>query len=184
MRRNDGIPNKLFIAFSVYTNGKILFDINKSKSPNTINCLLGLRAISVLWIMFGHRFTNTQGFPLTNPNAVREHYNHVYSSILSVYNIAVDTFFVMGALLMTISTLNALENKRLNVPRMIFHRYLRYTPVFAALILYLVSLSKFVSKGPIQLPAVVNQCKDFWWSSLLHIQNYVNPNQPCAGHAW
>jgi peptidoglycan/LPS O-acetylase OafA/YrhL len=121
---------------------------------------------------------------MTNSQAVLEHYNHIYSSILSVYSIAVDTFFVMGALLLTISTLNALEKKKLIVLRMILHRYLRYTPVYAALILYIVSLAKFAADGPIQLPEVKDQCKQFWWSSLLHIQNYVNPNQPCAGHSW
>lgn len=48
-------PHKLLIAFSAYTNGKNLFDISENKSPNTIHCFNGLRAVSVMWIIFGHR---------------------------------------------------------------------------------------------------------------------------------
>lgn len=177
-------PNKILMSFSVYTNGKNLFDITEPKSPNSINSLLGMRAISVLWIMFGHRFLNQQLFPMTNTRTVLNHYNYNYSVILSAYDIAVDTFFVMGALLMTISTLSALEKQRLNILQMILHRYIRYTPVFAALILYIVSIAKFTTNGPIQASEIRDACGKYWWSALLHVQNYVNPDKLCAGHTW
>jgi peptidoglycan/LPS O-acetylase OafA/YrhL len=183
-RRAETEPNQLFIAFSIYTNGKVLFDVAKSKSPDSINCLLGLRAISVFWIIFGHRFTSQMGFRVTNPREVTQHFTRLYSAILSSFNIAVDTFFVMGALLMTISTLKALDKKTLNIPRMIFHRYIRYTPVFAILILYVVAFSQFTFNGPIQADEVRQNCIDNWWTSLLHIQNYIFPLEQCLGHAW
>lgn len=184
MRHKQVEPNKLLIAFSVYTNGQKLFDVRDSSSPNSINCLHGLRALSVMWIIFGHRFTTQKGFPLTNPNVLQENYAHLYSAFLTAFNLAVDTFFVMGALLLTTSILNSLDKKKLNIPKMILHRYLRYTPVFAALILYTVSLSKFTINGPIKVPELRDQCIQFWWTALLHVQNYVNPNTPCSGHAW
>lgn len=184
MRNMKLEPNKLFLSFSIRTNGEKLFDMSESESPSSINCLLGLRAISLFWIMFGHRFANQRGFPLTNQNQVYKHFNHLYSAIFSSYNVAVDTFFLMGALLMTTSTLKSLDKKKLNIPRMILHRYLRYTPVFAALILYIVSLSKFTIHGPMQVDDMKDQCEKYWWSALLHIQNYVNPNEQCAGHSW
>lgn len=184
MRQKQREPNKLYISFSAYTNGQKLFDVRKSTSPNSINCLNGIRALSVLWIIFGHRFTNQQGFPVNNPVAMIEHFKHLYSVVFSTFNLAVDTFFVIGGLLLTMSILNALEKKTLNIPRMILHRYLRYTPVFAALILYVVSLAKFVTFGPIQIHELKDQCVKYWWTSLLHIQNYVNPNEQCSGHAW
>lgn len=55
---NEFQPNKLYIAFSLYTNGQKLFDVTKSKSPNSINCLHGIRSLSILWIIFGHRCLN------------------------------------------------------------------------------------------------------------------------------
>ena len=177
-------PNELLISFSAYTNGNQLFDVTKNKSPNSINCLMGLRSMSLMWIIFGHRFSNQQSFPMTNPVAVRQHYSHIYSVIFSSHNIAVDTFFVMGGLLLTISTLKALDKKTLNIPRMILHRYIRYTPVLAAIVLYIVSVAKFSIIGPINPDVVIDPCVKYWWSTLLHVQNYVNPTDQCAGHSW
>lgn len=140
--------------------------------------------MSVLWIIFGHRIFNQMSFPISNQLAVTHHFTKLYSVLYSTNNLAVDTFFVMGGLLATISTLNALEQKKLNVIRMMFHRYLRYTPVLAALILYIVSISKFDFKGPIQADYVRTNCIDNWWTALLHVQNYVNPHSQCASHSW
>lgn len=184
MRQKEIDPNELFISFSAYTNGKQLFDVTKSKSASSINCLHGLRSMSLMWIMFGHRFSNQQVFPIKNPVAVQQHYYHIYSVIFSSHDIAVDTFFVMGALLMTMSTLNSLDKKRLNVLRMILHRYIRYTPVLAVIVLYIVSIFKFTSNGPINIDVIKSQCTKYWWSTLLHIQNYANPNTQCVSHSW
>lgn len=184
MRYAADDPHELLISFSAYTNGKQLFNVTRSNSSSSLNCLNGLRSISLMWIIFGHRFSNQQIFPMTNPQALQEHFNHIYSVIFSSHNIAVDTFFVMGALLLTTSILKSLDKNRLNIPRMILHRYLRYTPVLAALILLIVSLSKFAISGPINIDIIIEQCESYWWLTLLHIQNYVYPNDQCASHAW
>ena len=134
--------------------------------------------------MFGHRFTNQLGFALTNQRSISDHNNRVYSSILSSYNIAVDTFFIMGALLITLSILSALDKKTLNVPKLILHRYLRYTPVLAAVLLYYVSISDLAFNGPVPIGDYKANCKRYWWSTLLHVQNYVNPRNLCSGHIW
>lgn len=157
-----------------------------SRSKNAISCLHGLRALSILWIMFGHRVSNQLNFPLRIPSAAIEFYQQVYSVILSSYSIAVDTFFLMGALLLTISTLRAIDKNRLNIPRMILHRYLRYTPVLGVAILCTITLPKYIISGPLQSTSVElrENCVNYWWSALLHIQNYVNPDKLCLNHSW
>ncbi|KAG5670254.1 hypothetical protein PVAND_000531 [Polypedilum vanderplanki] len=175
-------PHKLFIAFSVYTNGKRLFDMSQSKG--TIDSLHGLRAISILWIMFGHRITNQFSFPIQNKVAVFEFNQQLYSVVLYAYSIAVDTFFLMGALLLTMSTIRAIEKNSLNIWRMILHRYLRYTPVMAVSVLSVISLSRFVVTGPLDVGVFREDCVNYWWSALLHIQNYVNPENVCLNHTW
>lgn len=30
----------------------------------------------------------------------------------------------------------------------------------------------------------LNQCEEYWWSTLLYVANYVNPGQLCFGHSW
>lgn len=86
--------------------------------------------------------------------------------------------------MVTTSTLNALDRKTLNIPRMILHRYLRYTPALAALILFNVTFYGMLCDGPLITRGLKEKCIRNWWSALLHIQNYANPKSICAGHTW
>lgn len=63
---------------------------------------------------------------------------------------------------------------------MYLHRYLRLTPVFAFLILLVVSLFRHIGSGPystVDYNSNAIPCMKYWWSALLHIQNYVNPQE-------
>ena len=66
-------------------------------------------------------------------------------------------------------------------------RYLRITPLFAAIILAMVSFLKYFGNGPLFSATndrFVPDCERYWWSALLHVQNYVNPNNVCLVHSW
>lgn len=55
--------NGLLVAYSFYTNGRALFSLRKSK--NDIRCLYGIRSLSVIWLMLGHRYLlNMTVFPI------------------------------------------------------------------------------------------------------------------------
>lgn len=192
--QHSGEKNKLFVIFSAYTNGKKLFDVTRPEQSRSIECLNGIRALSTLWIIFGHRVVLQTVYPTLNRSSIPQHYDQLSSVVWSNYDKAVETFLVMAALLLTMSTLRTLDKKqRLNVPRMILHRYIRYTPVFAVLILYTVSLSKFTGQGPLEafestfplsIRGTEDKCSRYWWSALLHVQNYINPENQCGDHAW
>lgn len=55
----------------------------------------------------------------------------------------------------------------------------RMTPVLAAMVLlYATTLSR-LGNGPVWHhieESLVEPCKTYWWTSLLYIQNYINPN--------
>lgn len=123
---------------------------------------------------------------MANPADAWGHFDNIYSVIYTSYDLAVDTFFLMGALLMTYATLSAISKKTLNIRRMIFHRYLRYTPPLAALILFTVTFLKFFLDGPRSdaNSYVMSDCQHYWLSALFHLQNYVNPNEVCLSHTW
>lgn len=59
---------------------------------------------------------------------------------------------------------------------MYLHRYLRYTPTLALMILVFTSLTKFFASGPFYNPPTEN-CEKYWWTALLHVSVYTNPNQ-------
>ena len=66
------------------------------------------------------------------------------------------------------------------VLKMYLHRYLRLTPVYGCLILLVISLFRHIGSGPFNTVDLFSNpvsCTKYWWSALLHIQNYVNPQQ-------
>jgi hypothetical protein len=68
--------------------------------------------------------------------------------------------------------------KKLNILKSYVHRYFRITPVLAAAILFVVTLFKYLGDGPVWNAGIdftIRSCQDYWWSALLHVQNYVNP---------
>lgn len=72
-------------------------------------------------------------------------------------------------------------SKRFNIWRMYLHRFLRYTPLLGAIILFLVTLMKQIVFGPFSYlesrPSMLPNCEKWWWTTLLHVSNYVNPNE-------
>ena len=183
VRYRKGEPHKLYISFSAYTNGRKLFDIEENKSPNAINCLNGIRALSVFWIVFGHRMNNQLNVPTANVLEVLEFFDSFPSVVVSTYHLAVDTFFLMGGLLVTISVMQAHEKGRLNILKMIYHRYIRYTPVWAVILLYTISIFRFTVSGHFT-GGIREPCVKLWWATLLHIQNYVEPTGMCLNFVW
>ena len=58
------------------------------------------------------------------------------------------------------------------------HRYMTNTPVVAIFLLLILAFPNNMPMSPIyNIGALTSaNCKTYWWSALLHIQNYVNPN--------
>jgi len=103
-------PCMTLIAFSAYTNGKNLFKISRSDAANAIACLSGLRGISLLWIILGHRFFDMFTLPSTNSIPATEKWLQSYWSLFhTMFHLAVDNFFLMGGLLVTWTFLKAFD---------------------------------------------------------------------------
>lgn len=105
-------PDELFSAFSIYKNGAKLFDVRRQESSNVLQCLPGLRTFAMLHIMLGHRYGWTRGFPNVNSNVFAnggEWTKTIFSALIAVQPIAVDSFFVMGGLLLARSILHSIE---------------------------------------------------------------------------
>lgn len=66
--------------------------------------------------------------------------------------------------------------KRLHV--FYFNRLLRMFPLLAALVLLEASAFHRVADGPYweNMGRNVQRCRKYWWTTLLHIQNYYNPD--------
>lgn len=50
----SGCLMKIFLAFSVYSNGKKL--LSTKKTPGTLGAVNGVRVLSISWVILGHVF--------------------------------------------------------------------------------------------------------------------------------
>ncbi|GBP20435.1 O-acyltransferase like protein [Eumeta japonica] len=73
-----------------------------------------------------------------------------------------------------------------NIPLFYLHRYLRIFPLLAAAILLQASLPHRIADGP-EWDSVAwdtQNCRDNWWLTLLHVQNYFAEGRTCIGQTW
>ncbi|XP_055304016.1 uncharacterized protein LOC129569308 [Sitodiplosis mosellana] len=175
-------------AFSFFTNGLKLLSNKKTKSLDMMYCLHGIRAISTQWVVLGHTFLMYGMLPIRNTALIPEFMSRYHNMIILSAPIAVDTFFVLSGLLVSINMLKHLDKTqgRINISLLYFHRYLRLTPLLFISVLFSMSLLRFFGSGPLwsQLMNINTNCEKYWWSTLLYVQNYVNPNDICFGHSW
>ncbi|KAL5284196.1 hypothetical protein ACFFRR_006460, partial [Megaselia abdita] len=181
--------NQFLMAFSVPSNAEKVFHISNEKKKSNIECLNGLRVLSMMWIIYGHCFASNMALPKIN----YIDYNTWSKKFLSVfvYNpyIAVDSFFFMGGLVLAWIGMKEIEKRKgkLNILQMYLQRYLRLTPLLAFMILFIVSFMKYLENGPLLDEFIVphlKECKTNWWMNLLYIQNYAAKGPMCIGPTW
>ncbi|XP_055844708.1 nose resistant to fluoxetine protein 6-like [Episyrphus balteatus] len=181
-------PIQLLMAFSVITNGRKLFMINTKKSPNSIDCLTGIRVMSMIWVLHCHNYAYYASQNLINTIDVLSWYKKPWTMAVLMGTVSVDSFFFLSGLLLAWMGLRELDKTKgkLNVPMMYFHRYIRLTPALAAVILFYVTLNKYIGSGPFRqaLIDVHSSCDETWWSTLLYVQNYATPNKMCVVQSW
>ncbi|XP_058467393.1 nose resistant to fluoxetine protein 6-like [Malaya genurostris] len=184
----------LYSAFSLYRNLRSILHIapkpkvieNKS---DTIDCAHGIRAISMIWIIVVHIHESIGPVPVNNDLARTSYLSSFGSVVLfGMGYLAVDTFLALSGMLVAWNLLKELDKKRKINPLMLYrHRYIRITAPYAALVLFVVSFAKYMGEGFMWktiIDANDETCSKYWWSALLHIQNYVNPRSMCLGWTW
>lgn len=102
-----GEVNQLLIAFSVFTNAKELFSTSRNESA--VAYLSGLKALSSIGIVFLHSITCRLLFPLRDPNDAVNFLKSPLASIVNGFYFNVDTFLLISGMLITKSTLKALD---------------------------------------------------------------------------
>ncbi|KAG8289170.1 hypothetical protein J6590_003508 [Homalodisca vitripennis] len=179
---------RAIIAFSLYTNAKRL--LNTSSSEDTIQVLHCLKFISIAWVVIGHRVKFTAQSPLSNLLKLASYIDNWSSMIILNATLSVDVFFVISGILNTYVYMNKTIPTRkstLSVLASYVHRYVRLTPAYALMILVTATWLYRVGDGPVWDRLVGHardDCVSYWWSSLLYINNYYNPNNNCLMQSW
>lgn len=171
--------HSILLAFSLWTNSKKLFSVNRKS--NQLHCLNGLKSLSMIWIVMAHAYIVYSVTVLDNYSDGYNWLKNTSSQYVINAMFSVDTFLVIGGFL-TVYTYQIAMDKGLqfNVAKFYLHRYLRLTPALAAMLLAHIALFNYLGSGPIWDHTdvfLVQMCRKYWWSALLYIQNYVNPKE-------
>ncbi|XP_019875492.2 nose resistant to fluoxetine protein 6-like, partial [Aethina tumida] len=173
-----------FTAFSLWTNCQKL--LKTSSGEGQLTCLNGFKALSMMWVIFGHVFENYSSYMLENIKDLAEFVTEARNSYIFAAPLAVDTFFAIGGMLTVYSFFKAHEKGvKFNLGLFYVHRYLRLTPALMAMILYQATLVRYAANRPdTNIETLSDPCREYWWSTILYIQNYVEPSQSCVGQSW
>ncbi|KXJ74409.1 hypothetical protein RP20_CCG013733 [Aedes albopictus] len=186
--------NPLYSSFSLLGNVRsILHLVPRVKSAqqksSMIECAHGIRSLSMIWIIVLHVHDMSNTVPWENDPARVEYLRGFWASLLHYSGmLAVDTFLVLSGMLVAMSMLRELDKKGKINPLMLYlHRYIRITAPLAALILFVVSFAVYMGEGvfwKVNFDFLKSGCLENWWAALLHIQNYVDPQNMCLPWTW
>ncbi|XP_017091603.2 nose resistant to fluoxetine protein 6 [Drosophila bipectinata] len=173
--------------FSARANARVIFRIVDSKSnPNVIDCLHGIRCLSLFWVVYSHDYIYSAILPNINMSSALTWMEQPFSSFILHGFFSVDSFFFLGGMLLTLISLRSMEKTKgkLNVPLMYLHRLIRIVPIMAIAILVYVKIMPIVSGGPLFKGGYSGRegCEKGWYWSLLFVQNYTN--EICLGQTW
>ncbi|PSN39085.1 hypothetical protein C0J52_07353 [Blattella germanica] len=178
---------KLLTAFSWYSNGKKL--LSTETSGDTLHAIHGIRFLSICWVVLGHRYSSSIVVPSINAIIIQDFLQDFWRSFVTNANIAVDTFLFLSGLLVCYVFLKQMSKQKasFNIPLYYIHRYIRLTPPYAIMVLLTATLLRHAGSGPLYGMlgnTYASACRRNWWTSILYINNYVEPEIMCISQGW
>ncbi|XP_035696984.1 nose resistant to fluoxetine protein 6-like [Branchiostoma floridae] len=184
---------RFFLSFSVYSNTKKVF--NTYQPAGQLPALHGIRVISTLWIIYGHTDFFADNTLTTNKRQKDEWFSQWWYFIRGSMDMAVDTFLLLSALLVSYLFMKQLKKNGgsftgKDLLLHYLHRYWRLTPVYAFLIMIFACLMVYMGTGPVWASPInlatgnMKACQTWMWTNLLYINNWFNGEQECFGWSW
>ncbi|XP_001191391.1 nose resistant to fluoxetine protein 6 [Strongylocentrotus purpuratus] len=155
---------------------------NTTSGKDDIQCLHGMRVISMFWIILGHSFSFQQNSGALADVMWAYSFPAKWFTSQVLYNayIALDTFFFLGGLLVAYTSFKYMSNSigRVNWLVAIVHRYIRITPAMAVVILLYTFVYPYLGEGPFWYKRIedTQDCYQWWWTNFLYINNFVPSN--------
>ena len=202
--------SKYLLSFSALKNLEFILS-TKATGSDRLNCIEGIRAISMTWVVLCHNFI----FSILPPFSL-----HVDNKIDTTLDMspfgsqfgqfggfgfraihagwyAVDSFFFIGATLVSYLLLKDLDktNGWGNVKgliHMVFlyvNRILRISIPYALYILYVAGIQDLLFKEPMDVGFYTDyaaiQCREHWTANLLYVNVFNSEGQTsCVGQGW
>ncbi|CAI6366252.1 unnamed protein product [Macrosiphum euphorbiae] len=182
---NDILPKYIY-WFSVIHNGRNLIKHDKNNELNVFN---GFKAVTMVMILFGHKFI----FHSTSPILYTMNNEMIYrigpDILLTSMNI-VDLFFYITGFLMYVMIKPQLIKRGagwIQIPLIIFYKYLRVLPAYGAMMLLTAYFIPYMYNGPFWASRMwpeAQKCKNYWWANVLAISNFIEVDDQCLIVGW
>ncbi|XP_058836497.1 regulator of hypoxia-inducible factor 1-like [Topomyia yanbarensis] len=174
-------------AFSLSTNLSKLGALS-SRSRQDLLFLDGARVVTMMVILLCHATIPMIRFPLKNPEILEQQFVSWWFPIALAGNTyTVQIFFIIGGVVLAVNFMDHIKaHAKFNLSYLwskIINRLIRILPVYAIVIFFQASWYQRMSDGPIAY-RYKDYCRDNWWTNMLFVNNYINPNEPCAQFTW
>ncbi|XP_050298077.1 nose resistant to fluoxetine protein 6-like [Anthonomus grandis grandis] len=176
----------LLRIFSVKRHARNILAKN-TKGPSDLDCVHGIRFMSTCYVIIGHRYLMMMFFPVINSLHIMDWILYYRSTAITGGTLCVDTFFMVSGMLVSVGFFEESSKNRVNWFMFYFYRYMRITPPLAIVVLWYCTLMHHFGSGPLwndMLEVIQKPCQEYWWATIMHIQNYVHPYPLCLTQAW
>ncbi|GIY00764.1 o-acyltransferase like protein [Caerostris extrusa] len=158
------------------------------KRNSSLGAVNGVRCLSLLWIVLAHTygFGHRQG--LARLSHAKTYMDDIFFQIITNSWVSVDTFFMLGGLLVATSNLKIMESTggKINYFSRLVHRVWRLIPPLAATV-GIMFILPLIGSGPLWADMAgqkVLNCEKNWWQVLLPINTWVDFSSMCLLHTW
>lgn len=204
-----------WLPFSILTNFRLFFAPNLApklqRSSNaqpqhhltTIRCLDGIRVLSLCWVIIANSYITLDPRATKRLTKTREAPKDLLFQVIVQASLAIETFFFLSGLLVSLSYARTLHQDASIVQRkssdkqsaaykairwiqFYVHRYVRLTPATMLVIAFTMFAFRF-GDGPLWSEATQkahNSCNENWWRHMLHVANFIDTRQMCFIHYW
>ncbi|XP_063830932.1 uncharacterized protein LOC135080180 [Ostrinia nubilalis] len=180
--------NPILMAFSLSENWKRMKEPSSSDPKmKQLRQLNGMKVMSAILSVLGHA-----ALPLfstiENTNWLEKVYDHPMAKFMLHGHLLMATFFLISGLLLAYNTQVMAEKVTLSwkiLPRAIFNRWLRLTPMCMVFISITATFMRFADYGPFgQIIGLEAQdCRNYWLYNLFHLHNF-NDHSQCLLQTW
>ncbi|XP_064458762.1 nose resistant to fluoxetine protein 6-like isoform X2 [Ornithodoros turicata] len=184
------LMGELLRSFSATKNIGLLFAMEDN--PSKLQCVHGLRALSIIWVVLGYVLVLHSMMLTQNLILLKDKMKDITIQFLVNFTPGADTLLCVLGMMMVYDTLTKLreENHRRTrgfLFRYLLHRVIRVLPLLLLTTLLIVPLFPYLGEGPtwdIESNRLVSRCSDTWWWNIFLVNNYLSRCQQCMEHTW
>ncbi|VVC41807.1 Nose resistant-to-fluoxetine protein, N-terminal,Acyltransferase 3 [Cinara cedri] len=179
-------PDSIYYSFSFIKSSRELLKFDKNNELNYIN---GFKVIVMLGVLFGHRAMFFLGNPFSVSKFVENFFLDGPKILKSGMNIVDPFFFITGYL--TYFTVYPTFSKPgpgwLKFVSPIVYRIFKMLPAYCVIMAVTAYIVPHAGDGPFWPQNIwqeAENCKNYWWTNLLFISNFIDVKNQCLLISW